>query len=67
MICCFCGRHKEKDVAIEAGWVPAFWAHDKEWEGPVCVPARRNTCSSITTSRTWSCSRAMIFLNWRSH
>ena len=36
MICCFCCRHEEEEDAIEDGWIPAFWAQGKEWEGPVC-------------------------------
>jgi hypothetical protein len=38
MICCFCGRFEEEEDAIENGWIPAFWAQDKEWKGPVCGP-----------------------------
>jgi hypothetical protein len=37
MICCFCGRHEERDDGIEEGWIPSFWSQGKEWEGPVCV------------------------------
>jgi hypothetical protein len=36
MICCFCGRFEEEKDAVGDGWIPAFWAQDKEWEGPVC-------------------------------
>jgi hypothetical protein len=38
MICCFCGRHEEKEDAIEDGWIPSFWTQGKEWEGPICGP-----------------------------
>jgi hypothetical protein len=38
MTCCFCGRHEELEDGIEEGWIPSFWAKDKEWEGPVCGP-----------------------------
>jgi hypothetical protein len=38
MICCFCGRFEEEKDAVGDGWIPAFWAQDKEWEGPVCGP-----------------------------
>ena len=43
MICCFCSEHIDtRDEAIDAGWIPSFYASHIEYEGPVCVGCQRH-------------------------
>ena len=37
MHCCFCSTELESpDQGIELGWIPAFWASETEYAGPIC-------------------------------